>query len=377
MLKILDRYVLKEVLPVLLAAAAFYTAVFLFGFFYVGSPWLGGVPVGLILKWLGYHVPGVLVQVLPMAAVTAVIIPFGRLASEGAILATAAGGIPLRRLALPVLVIGVLLAGFSLYLSEYVAPKTNEKVRVLWWEEMHTKGRGLVRLKGQNIPLGNGLELYFGGYDYARDEMTDIRLQKWEGQRATIIFAERGSYHDNVIKLRGYALYRVNYAAIPELKSAPPAELEPRLRKVFLGVLLPQNKDAVLTLKTGLERGEAIARYADPLSADTYSLSRAFARSHDPTLPPRERTEAALIFHAKLALPLANLVLIILSIPLAVRYARTPGLSLGLSVVVAIAFYLVFLLLRSLGGVGLLPPWLAAWGADLLFLGLGLWGLRE
>ena len=60
-----------------------------------------------------------------------------------------------------------------------------------------------------------------------------------------------------------------------------------------------------------------------------------------------------------------------------VRYARTPGLSLGLSVVVAIAFYLVFLLLRSLGGVGLLPPWLAAWGADLLFLGLGLWGLRE
>jgi len=376
MLKRTDRLVLAEVLPVLLAAAAFYTAVFLFGFFYVGSRWLSGVPLGLILEWLAYHIPGVLVQVLPMAAVTAVVVPFGRLASEGAILAFQAGGVPLLRLARPVLVIGVLLAGLSLWLNEYVAPKTNEQVRVLWWEEMHTKGRGLVRLKGMNIPLGGGLELYFQGYDYARDEMVGVRLQKWEGKRATLVFAERGKYRGNVLELKGYELFRVDYGAIPELERVQGEALEKALRKVFLGVLLPEKKDARLTLKTGLTRGEAIARYADPLAADTYSLSKAYRRSRDATLPEAERREAALIFHSKLALPLANLVLILVALPLAVRYARTPGLSLGLSVILAVAFYLVFLLFRSLGGVGLLPPAVAIWAPEAFFLWLGWRGIR-
>jgi len=376
MLKRTDRLVLAEVLPVLLAAAAFYTAVFLFGFFYVGSRWLAGIPLGLVLKWLAYHVPGILVQVLPMAAVTAVVVPFGRLASEGAILAFQAGGVPLARLARPVLVVGLLLAGLSLWLNEYVAPHTNEQVRVLWWEEMHTKGRGLVRLKGMNIPLGGGLELYFRNYDYARDEMRDVRLQKWEGKRAKIVFAERGRYRGNALELFGYELYRVDYGAIPELARARGEALEKAVRKVFLGALLPAREDARLTLKTGLSRSEAIARFADPLAADTFSLSRAYRRAQDPTLPEAERREAALIFHSKLALPLANLVLVLVALPLAVRYARTPGLSLGLSVIIAVAFYLAFLFFRSLGGVGLLPPAVAIWAPELAFLWLGWRGIR-
>jgi len=377
MLKLTDRYILAEVLPVLIASAVFYTAVFLFGFFYVGSRWLSGVPLLLVLKWLAYHVPGILVQVLPMAAVTGVVVPFGRLASEGAILAYQAGGVPLSRLALPVLAVGALLAGVSLWLNEYVAPKTNEQVRVLWWEEMHTKGRGLVRLKGMNIPLGNGLELYFKDYDYARDEMVDVRLQKWEGKRATLVFAERGSYRGDELKLKGYELYKVDYGAIKELQKAQGEGLAEAVRKVFLGALLPEKKDAVLTLKTGLTRSEAIARYADPLAADTYSLTRAYRLSKDPALPEAERREAALIFHSKLALPLANLVLILVSLPLAVRYAKTPGLSLGLSVIIAIGFYLTFLFFRSLGGLGLLPPAVAVWTPIVLFAALGWKELRS
>ncbi len=376
MLKRLDRYTLRETLPVLLASAVFYTAVFLFGFFYVGSPWLAGIPLGLILKWLGYHVPGILVQVLPMAMVTAVVVPFGRLASEGAILAVAAGGIPLRRLAAPVLLLGLLMAGVALWLNESVAPWTNEQVRVLWWEEMHTHGRGLVRLKGRTIPLGGGLELYFRDYDYGKDEMVHVRIQKWEGKRATLIFADRGTYRGAEVVLSGYQLFRVDYGAIPALLKAAPSEVRPALRRVFLGALLPQKKGARLTLKTGLSRGEAIARFADPLAADTWSLSKAWRAAHDRTRPEPERREASLIFHAKLALPLANLVLVLLSLPFAVRYARTPGLSLGLSVLIAVGFYLVFLLFRALGGLSAIPPAVAVWTPDVAFAWIGWRGMR-
>jgi len=368
---ILDRYLLREVVPVLLVSALLYVAVFLFGFFYVGSEWLDGAPISKIFTWLGYHVPGVLVEILPMAVVSAIVIPFGRLATEGAIIATQAGGISLARLLRPVLLLGVLLAGFSLYLSEKVVPWSNARVRGYWYDELTSPGRGLARLRGKTIPLGNGLELHFASYDYKDDEMVDVRLQLWRGRQATVIFADRGKYDGNDIRLTNYRIYTVDYSAIDRLVGASEEELPRELKAVFKNIVVPRSENATTVIKTGLSRDEALANFADPLAADTLSLSEAWKRYHDPNLPPADREAAALAFHSKLALPLANVVLILISLPFAVRYGRSPGLSLGMSVLIAIGYYLVFMLSRSLGGLGLLPPWLAAWFADVLFALIG------
>ncbi|WP_352413464.1 LptF/LptG family permease [Thermus sp.] len=55
---------------------------------------------------------------------------------------------------------------------------------------------------------------------------------------------------------------------------------------------------------------------------------------------------------------------------------KNRDLTLGMSVVLALAYYGAFFLGRSLAGIGALPPELGAWGADLLFLLLGLRALR-
>jgi lipopolysaccharide export system permease protein len=87
-----------------------------------------------------------------------------------------------------------------------------------------------------------------------------------------------------------------------------------------------------------------------------------------PSSPPLERDRARLEFHSKLALPLANLVLVLL--------AAAMGLALGLSVVLALGYYGAFFLGRSLAGVGAIPPELGAWGANRAFLALGVRSLR-
>jgi len=241
---ILERYLLREVLPVLLVSALLYVAVFLFGFFYVGSQWLDGAPVLKVFTWLGYHVPGVLVQVLPMAVVSAIVIPFGRLATEGAIIATQAGGISLVRLLKPVLLVGLLLAGFSLYLSEKVVPWSNARVRGYWYDELTTPGRGLARLRGKTVPLGEGLELYFPSFDYKTGEMLNVRLQLWKGRQATVIFADRGSYDGRDIRLENYRIYTVNYAAIDRILGADEKELAADLKGVFKSVVVPRQANA-------------------------------------------------------------------------------------------------------------------------------------
>jgi len=373
-LTILNRYVFSEVFLASILSLALYVIIFLFGFFYASSRWLDGVGLGLILKWLAYHVPGVVVQVLPMALVTGTTVFFGRLAAEGGLLAIQAGGISFRRLALPAIVLGLVAAAVGLWLNEYVAPATNAQVRTIWWEEMHSHGRGLMRLKGQNIPLGNGLELYFANYDRKNDLLLNVRLQQWQGRRATIIFADRGEFQNDALQLQGYAVYKVDYARIGDLRTATPDQMERAVASVFPAVVLPKNPDSTLTIKTKLTRTEAIARYADAIAADTWSLSQAYQTAHDPKLAEGERRQAALAFHSKLALAAANLVLILVALPLAVRYSKSPGLSLGLSVLIVAAFYLTFLLFRSFGGVGLLPPGLAVW---LPLAGFALWGWKQ
>ena len=376
MLTILDRYLLREVVPVLIVSALLYVAVFLFGFFYVGSQWLDGAPVLKVFTWLGYHVPGVLVQVLPMAVVSSVVIPFGRLAAEGAIIAAQAGGISPARLLRPVLFLGILLAGFSLYLSEKVVPWSNARVRGYWYDELTMPGRGLARLRGKTIPLGNGLELYFAAYDRKTGEMVDVRLQLWKGRQETVIFADRGSYDGYDVKLVNYRIYTVNFAAVDGLLSVDEDKLAEKLKDVFKNIVVPRQENATTTIKTGISRDEALAEFADPMAADTLSLSEAWRRYRDPELPPADRADAALAFHSKLALPLANVVLILISFPFAVRYGQSPGLSLGMSVLIAVGYYLAFMLSRSMGGLGLLPPWLAAWLADVVFALVG-WRLNR
>ncbi len=364
---ILERYLLKETIPILLVSTLLYVAVFLFGFFYVGSQWLDGTPVIKVMTWLGYHVPGVVVQVLPMAVVSAIIIPFGRLATEGAVIATQAGGISLFRLLKPVLLLGLLLAAFSLYLSESVVPKSNARVRGYWYDQLTTPGRGLARLRGKNIPLGNGLELYFSGYDYKNDEMRNVRLQMWKGRTVTLVFADSGKYRDNDIKLSGFRIYTIDYAAIDGLLEVANDKLSGQLKKIFKNITVPRKPGATTTIKSDLSRDEALASFADPLAADTMSLSKAWREYQDNKLSPEDRLNAALAFHSKLALPLANVILILISLPFAVRYGRSPGLSMGLSVIIAVGYYLIFMLSRSMGGLGLLPPSLSAWLANLVF----------
>ncbi len=84
---------------------------------------------------------------------------------------------------------------------------------------------------------------------------------------------------------------------------------------------------------------------------------------------PAVKLRAALA--QKSALPFVSLVMALIAVPFGFRMGRKGTLvGIGLSVVIAMAFWGTYALFRSLGGAGVLPPLLGAWGAGALF-GLG------
>ncbi len=80
----------------------------------------------------------------------------------------------------------------------------------------------------------------------------------------------------------------------------------------------------------------------------------------------------------KTALPFVSLVMALLAVPFGFAMGKKGTLvGVGLSVVLAMVYWGVFALFRSLGGAGALAPSLGAWAANVLFGLAGVVGMLK
>jgi lipopolysaccharide export LptBFGC system permease protein LptF len=79
-------------------------------------------------------------------------------------------------------------------------------------------------------------------------------------------------------------------------------------------------------------------------------------------------------WHKKLAYPLIAPISMMLAIPFAVLVGNRGAIGgVALGVAIGIAYWAVAALFEAMGGIGQLPPLLAAWSPDLIFFFLGLY----
>lgn len=81
------------------------------------------------------------------------------------------------------------------------------------------------------------------------------------------------------------------------------------------------------------------------------------------------------LMHTKIATPFGALIMVLLGVPFALHNNRSGGISKGIGVSVAIgfAYFVVNAVMLSYGRSGILPPFVAAWGANILFMSAGIW----
>ena len=377
----LTRAVTAELIPPLLAGTLLFTAVLSFGYFFISSQWLTGVPLGLIARWIALQVPDTLVKVFPMAVVLMTVVAFGRMSTERELVAVQTGGISLGRVARPVAVVAALVTALAVWLSLWVAPRANVEARGLYWDGL--TGAGLSQLVGKTVDLGAGLTLAIAGYDAPSRELRGVRVEKWlpdAQRRATLIFADAGTFENNVLALRGYSVYTVDYAAAAGLAAVPendPAAFRAAVQNVFPSVVIPEQASDTLNVDTGLSRKQTLATYADAIGADAQGWPELITALTAPNVGDTERQAARLNLNRKLALPFGNLVLALAALPFALRFGRTLGVSLGIALLIAVAYYLLFFVGLTLAAAlpGLPEP--GAWLANIVFAAGGLWLLRR
>ena len=138
-LRILTRYVLRQLLAPFLFAAILLTALLMLD---VVADRFGSL-VGKGLGWrivsevFLYSIPFIFAVIVPMAVLVAVLFVFNRLAADNEISAMMASGISLARITLPVIVLATLLAIGLVHFNNTTLPESNHKLAML----LHSIGR--------------------------------------------------------------------------------------------------------------------------------------------------------------------------------------------------------------------------------------------
>jgi lipopolysaccharide export system permease protein len=367
----LDRYFFKEAIVPLLFGLLIYSSLAVVSVTLPRLQWIVGTPLGNLGIWLLLQFPAALVQTLPIALVLSVLLAFGRLATNNELQAVQAGGVSLARSTRIFILLGIILAGAALLINEWVLPKTNARVGSLYWELTSGKGNsGLWRLAAKNIPL-DGYTLFFNKADRKTDELLSVRVEAWdtEQKQLTVLFAERAKFTEEGLLLLNYQVDSLNLEALNQDYQTA----EELLPKLVLRHSLAPSPEHSLLLKTSDSFDDLVTRFSEGGFEDSRSIREVYQDANDPTLSDDERKKAAVLFHRKLAEPMANLSLLLIAVPLSLLYAGSRSIAFGLSLVVTLAWYLLFTLGQLFAQAGSIPIWLGVWAANIVLVAIGLY----
>src|SRR6266566_9156129 len=129
-MKILTRYILKEIFGPTLLGLLFYTSIILMKqlFDLAGMIIRQSLSLGTVMHLLGLSLPHIVVLTIPMSLLFGILIAVGRLSSDSEIIAMRALGISTKTIYLPVFLFSFAIFLINLYLMIVVLPSGNSQL---------------------------------------------------------------------------------------------------------------------------------------------------------------------------------------------------------------------------------------------------------
>ena len=300
------------------------------------------------LLFFAARLPWMASQVIPMASLLGTLLSLVILSRHSEITAYRAGGVSVRRLALPYLAWGLAFSLFSLFLQEVAAPGGAALAREVM--ELRIKKRpptALLQADDLWLRLDSRI-LHVGHVAPAEERLLDVSLveiEQWTVSRR--IDAREAQWTPQGWVLR---------------------DVEDRRFDPEQGVRTERLPELRYPLSDGFEDFRIEDR--DLREISWQSITRQIRRYRAQGLDTRE-LEVGL--WSRTSLPFASLIMPLLGFPFALRTGRRGGASVGVALGVAIgfAYWLASAVLLSLGKAGTIPPPVAAWSGNLAFAVLG------
>jgi lipopolysaccharide export system permease protein len=358
-MKILRDHVLKEFCGPLVFCLTSFIFVLLMGRGIVQMADLvfnKNVDFFLILKVLVLSFPFLLTFVIPMSVLVASLLTFGKLSSDNEIVAIRASGVSMMHIVKPLLATVGILVLFSFLLSDRIASASHYEYRKTW-TRLGLESPAAALEEGTFIKRFKNFVIFI--YEIDKNKLKGIRIyQPQEGKPTRTIIAQKGELisipEKNIIKLK------LIHGTSDEPDPKDPAKLYKLNFKTYdlplnIGMLKEDEtlgkkpKDmSIKELRNEIERlGVAGIKATYPLSAE---------------------------IHNKIALSFSSIAFLLIGIPLGITTRRSEkSVSFGISLVLLILYWIVFIGGKTLAQKGLAPPFVALQFSNFLVGGIGVY----
>ncbi|MGQ9778356.1 MAG: LptF/LptG family permease [Bacillota bacterium] len=312
------------------------------------------VPARMIAWLLANRWPLLLLDVMPGAGLFAVILSLGRMAHDRELAVIRLSGWSLPRIIWPLLALTLLLS-YGLFLwNEHVVPVSERRYAEAWTELTRQKVYDFVVTR-KFVTGPDNTRFYIRSIDRRTGEMRDV-----------MVFQE-------------------NPEGYPRFMTAASGRIDGQIWILRHGVLHELGRDGYVTYEVGFEEMTVNTKqdwsflFTEVLSQT--AMTRAQLKKMALALENESRSSRGtnpassywLNYHLKAAIPFTFFVFTVLAIPFACLNARAGRLAVFLpALLMYFGYFLLLTLLYALGSQGLLSPWLAAWGSNLVFGGLAV-----
>ena len=303
-----------------------------------------------MLAFFCYKLPEMIGQTASFSILMATLLTLGLLSRSSEIIAMRSCGVSLLRIAAPLLCLGLVASFLLLFNAELLVPASFEKMERV--ERVSIKKQGSAAVFKRNNIWFRSEDMIVQARLFEPAEKTLKGVTVWKLDRnlnpSGRIDAVTAEHREGRWLLRQVSFKEFAQAGFTQ-KTLPEMELPLALRVDDLKVL-DNNADNLSYRK--------LKEYADNLRKGGYQANRYLT-----------------MMHAKVSAPFAAFVMVLLGIPFALRNSRSGGIALGIgaSIAIGFAYFVVNAVLLSYGRSGALPPLVAAWGANLIFVLGGIW----
>jgi lipopolysaccharide export system permease protein len=304
------------------------------------------------LSYLTNSIPLILTQIIPLAVLSATVLTLGGLGRTNETTAMRACGVSLWKIVKPLMAMALLCSFLVLLLNEFVCPQNTanlnelldyklkgrkqvERVSNEIWYRQDNRIVNIASAKPSKSEL-HGLSILTFGEDQQIVARLDVPVciykdENWVAPKAT---------------LRRFAADTGDLTA----------------QETLINQTITLEKTPNDFLKTSRVNSELtfsqLRTLVDKLENEGY-----------------DATHQRVDMHNRLATPFTCLIMGFLGVPFALQRGRGSNITLGisLSIAVGVVYFILQSTITSFGYAGALPPILAAWTANFVFLFLGIW----
>ncbi len=344
--RILDRYVLREILaPFFLSIAVLTLALFLQKMFrLVEFVMSKGSSLQATGKLLLYILPSFLMLTLPMSLLVGVLTAFSRLSSDSEVTAMKSSRVSLYTMIRPVLQFSFLLFLVTAAIAHFIAPNANFAFKAQLFEIV--KSRAMVGLdQGVFSSTFDGMVVYVD------------RIKSLDDMQGIFISDERSQQDPHVITAsRGQLITNPENLSVTLVMDQGTVSVQPRQDGSYSFITFDRGK-LFLDINRASLRSRGGGRDIDEM--DSFALLRSI-RSAKAAGQPTQPAEIEI--QKRMSVSYACLIFGLIGAPLGIRRTRT-GKSAGIALAIGVIllYYLVLGSAENLAQSGALSPMAATW----------------